>query len=89
VLVLAILEVQYAMKNSMVVWLMSDVRTEKGLMISGQKALEIYLLIPCKTVEADATLHACVPLKPQGVSTPVYFYPNFRSFIAFSLTARF
>ncbi len=73
----------------MVVWFI-DASTEKGLMISGQKALQIYLLIPCRTDEADATLHA---LKPQGVSTPVYFisrgHPNFRSFKAFIPTARF
>ncbi len=61
-------------------------------MISGQKASEIYLLIPCRTDEADPTLpfHA---LKPQGVSTSVYFIsrglPDFRSFKAFSPTARF
>jgi hypothetical protein len=54
----------------MVVWFI-DVSTEKGLMISGQKALEIFLLIPRRTDEADATLHACVPLKPR-VFLPLY-----------------
>jgi hypothetical protein len=58
-LVLTILKVQDAI---MVVWFI-NVNTEKGLMISGQKALEIFLLKPCRTDEADATLHACVPLK--------------------------
>jgi hypothetical protein len=48
-----------------------DVSTEKGLMISGQKALEIVSLIPCRTNVADATLHACVGT----FKTPVCFYP--------------